>query len=391
MKQGTKLAIITCCLDDWGGSEELWAKTVPHLLSAGINDITVYKNTINFQHPKFKVLKKLGVKLIEIIPKAKAVGKIYRKSISTFIRIAEKFNLATYQWNKLAESIFKQLKKDKIDFAIISQGINFDGLVYAHQCLKLKIPYIIVSHKAVDFFWPQDSDRAYMRETLLKAKKCLFVSIHNLKTTEEQFGIRLKNAEVILNPTKVIPSALPYPSTINGFKLACVGRLFVIDKGQDILIRILSNSKWKERAVTISLIGKGPDEQALKELCALFEIKNVEFIGFKADLNELWHQYHALILPSRSEGLPLTVIEAMSLGRTVIVTNAGGNAEIIEENVTGFIGEANVKDFDEVMESAWQARENWEKMGNAACEKMKLFLAESPEKIFAELILEQIN
>ena len=391
MKNRTKLAIITSCLDDWGGSEELWGKSVPHLVGASITDITVYKNTINKNHPQFISLIKQGIKLREFAPKPERVKRIMSKSLDLFVRVAQKFGLATYQWNKQAALIHSLLKKDKINFAIISQGINFDGLVYAHQCLKLNIPYIIVSHKAVDFFWPQSSDRDYMRTVLLKAEKCYFVSNHNLKMTEEQFGTRLNNAQVIINPSKVAPFALPYPSAVNGLKLACVGRLFVIDKGQDILIKILSQEKWKDRALSISIIGSGPDEQALKDLCLLLEVKNVKFVGVKTNLKDLWSNYHGLILPSRSEGLPLTIIEAMSLGRVVIATNAGGNNEIVDNSVTGFIAEANVKDLDEVLERAWEARTKWEDMGVEAFKKMKNILPENPEKIFADLVISQIN
>ena len=391
MKNLPKLAIITSCLDDWGGSEELWGKSVPHLVGSGITNITVYKNTINKKHPQFISLKKQGIKLREFAPKAERVKRIMGKSLDLLVRVAEKFKLATYQWNKQAELIYKQLKKDKINFAIISQGINFDGLVYAHQCAKLDIPYIIISQKAVEFYWPQADDLCYMRETLVNAKQCVFVSKHNLTTTEEQFGLRLKNAIIMFNPSKVTPSALPYPNTSDGFNLACVGRLFIIDKGQDILLKILSQPKWKGRPLSISFIGTGPDEQALKALAKLLMIDKVEFRGFENDLTTVWQKYHALILPSRSEGLPLAIIEAMSLGRVVIATNAGGNKEIIEDSVTGFIGEANIKAFDEAMENAWQVRESWEEMGKAGCEKMKLFLLESPEENFAKLVLEHIG
>lgn len=391
MIHNTKLAIITCCIDDWGGSEELWAKAVPHLFSAGIPDITIYKTSINFQHPQFQQLQKQGVKLTEIIPKSKTVRKIYTKSVDGLIRIAEKFKLATYRWNKSVDSICKKLKQDNINFAIIAQGINFDGLVYAHQCFKFNIPYLIISQKAVEFYWPQANELDYMRETLVNAKKCVFVSKHNLTTTEEQFGLRLQNAKIIFNPSKVAPSALPFPSTKEGFKLACVGRLFILDKGQDILLKILSQPKWKNRQITVSFVGIGSDEKALKALAKLLQVSNVEFKGFESNLISIWEHHHALILPSRSEGLPLAMIEAMSLGRTVIATNAGGNAEIIEENVTGFVGEANVQDFGDAMESAWQARESWEKMGKTAYEKMKIFLSESPEEDFAKLVLQQIS
>ncbi len=391
MKKGTKLAIITCCLEDWGGSEELWFKAVPYLLKSGVKNLTIYKNTINHQHAKFQELIRSQVKLKEILPKSKLFGKIYNKSMDGFIRLAEKFKLATYSWNKAAKNMFEHLKNDQINFAIISQGINFDGLVYAQQCVQLNIPYILISHKAVDFFWPQPSDRAYMRNAMLTAKRCCFVSQHNLTMTEEQFGTRLKNAEIIANPYKVTPSAVPYPSTENGFKLACVGRLFVIDKGQDILLRVLTKPKWKERPIEISFIGTGPDEEGLKELCDLLEIRNVKFIGFENDLHKIWQEHHALTLPSRSEGLPLTIIEAMSLGRIAIVTNAGGNAEVVKNRVTGFIGEPNEEDFDAAMEEAWQTREQWEQMGLAACKQMKSFLPDDPAKTFANLVLNYLK
>ncbi|MGY3052004.1 glycosyltransferase involved in cell wall biosynthesis [Pedobacter sp. UYEF25] len=391
MKKSTKLAIITCCLDDWGGSEELWAKSIPHFLQAGIKDITVYKKTINNQHLKFKELIDQQITLKEISLNTKAFGKLYNKSVDGFIRLAEKFKLATYQWNKLAKQMFEHLKNDQIDFAIISQGINFDGLVYAQQCILLNIPYVLISHKAVDFFWPQPTDRAYMKNALSTAKKCFFVSEHNLKMTEEQFGTRLKNAQIIINPYKFSPSLLPFPSTENGFRLACVGRLFIIDKGQDILLRILKKPKWKERAIHISFIGTGPDEEALKDLCLLFDLRNVQFIGFEHDLKKIWQEHHALVLPSRSEGLPLTITEAMSYGRMAVATNAGGNAETVKHLISGFIGEANEKDFDAAMEEAWQQRENWETMGAAACAQMKLSLPENPAKIFADMVLKFIS
>lgn len=386
-----KLAIITCCFDDWGGSEELWAKSIPYLLDNGISDVTVYKNEINKDHPEFIKLIDRNIVLKELWPQTSLSKSVYLKLTDLIYQFSGKLKINRYQPNRVANQLAKYLKKNKPGFAIISQGINFDGLAYAYECLKLNIPYIIVCHKAVDFYWPAESDRNFMRETLLKAKKCLFVSQHNLNLTEEQFGIRLTNSDLVINPVKVEVSPQPYPDISKGFKLACIGRLFVIDKGQDILLRILNQPKWRERNISVSFIGKGPDKDGISEMAKLLNIQNISFGGFNGDLKEIWNHHHALILPSRSEGLPLTIIEAMSLGRVSIVTNAGGNAEVLEEGITGFIGECNEKDFEEAMERAWKKRDKWETMGLKSAEYISKTLPKKPEKIFADLVTETLN
>jgi glycosyltransferase involved in cell wall biosynthesis len=230
-----------------------------------------------------------------------------------------------------------------------------------------------------------------MKETLLQAKKCLFVSAHTKNITEEQFGVRLPNSDIVINPVKTAVEPLPFPSTNEGYRLACVGRLFVIDKGQDMLLRIMAQPKWRERDISLSFVGSGPDMDGLKELAQLLELNNISFSGYTNDLKQLWNGHHALILASRSEGLPLTIIEAMSLGRPVIATNAGGNSEIIEDQVTGFVSEINENDLDNTMEIAWAKREEWKSMGIKAAKHINEIIPKAPERIFVNLINSILN
>ena len=60
-----------------------------------------------------------------------------------------------------------------------------------------------------------------------RALHCFFVSRHNLRLTEEQFGIRLEHASVVRNPFKVgwEPSR-DWPGTDLGLRFACVGRFY---------------------------------------------------------------------------------------------------------------------------------------------------------------------
>lgn len=268
----------------------------------------------------------------------------------------------------------------------MAQGINFDGLAYARLCISLQVPYVIISQKAVEFYWPLPGDRAGMIQAFTHARQCIFVCRHNQLLTEEQFGIRLSNARIIYNPVRLRSEPLPYPSTEGGYRLACIGRFFLLDKGQDLLLRILSQKKWRERPIQVSFIGKGIDEEGLRAMAGLLQLTNVTFIGHVEDGPAVWQDHHALILPSRGEGLPLVVLEAMAAGRPSIVTTAGGSREVLEEGVTGFIGEASQDSFDQAMEAAWQQRDRWESMGKKAYGSIMNQVPESPETGFANYL-----
>jgi glycosyltransferase involved in cell wall biosynthesis len=383
-----QIVIISSCKEDWGGSEELWARAIPHLQSAGYN-ITVLKPNLNKQHKEFVLLARQGVVLKELLPAYPMLDNAKRsKVISMFTRLVHKFfKQHQVPYHQDSYQVKKRLQKIKPQFAIVSQGINFDGLVLAHGCLQLGIPYILVSQKAVDFYWPSHVDRIKLLEVYRYATWSYFVSNHNRRLTEEQFGIRFPKSEVIYNTVKVARQIIPMPDTGQGFRLACIGRYFLLDKGQDILIRIMSQPKWRNRPVIISFIGAGRDKEGLMDMATLLELENVRFLDYVEDIAAVWQNHHALILPSRSEGLPLVLLEAMACGRTAIVSTAGGNPEVITDGVNGFTGHANEDDFDKAMERAWDARYKWDIMGKRAFTFIEENVPLQPEKEFANSLL----
>lgn len=387
--QGLKtIAILSSCMDDWGGCEELWARSIPLLQQRGLRFI-VFKEKINNRHPEYVALAQRGVQLIELDRKPSVRKRLTDRGTRILKKVLAKTNFPIARKTEAPFTI--QLKVCQPDLVIISQAINFDALPYAYQCLSLGVPYVLVSQKAVDFYWPAPEDRAYMIRCFQQARKCFFVSRHNLRITEEQFGTRLANSQVIYNPVKIAPKVLPFPAVEPAYKLACVGRLFLLDKGQDILIRVLSEEQWKNRPLIVSFIGSGPDEEGLRAMAALLQVQNIEFKGQVHDMEHLWREYHALVLPSRGEGLPLVILEAMAAGRPVIISDAGGNAEVVEEGITGFIGQANEASFGAAMERAWQQRHLWEDMGKKACSYITEKIPTAPEETFANYIKEIIH
>ena len=89
--------------------------------------------------------------------------------------------------------------------------------------------------------------------------------------------------------------------------------------------------------------------------------------GFSNNIEEVWREHHALVLPSRFEGNALAMIEAMLCGRMPIVTDVGRVTELVDDNRSGFIAPAATAELiDDALERAWQRRHEWQQMGAIA-------------------------
>ena len=202
--------------------------------------------------------------------------------------------------------------------------------------------------------------------------------------------MKLANAEVVRNPF-LVPwgKPAPWPDEARGLRLACVGRLFPREKGQDIVLRVLARERWRERPVSLTFFGSGPHLEGLKATADYLGLANVTFAGFATDVAAIWRDHHALLLPSHCEGLPLALVEAMLSGRVAIVTDVAGHGEIVEDGVTGFLAAAPTADHvDEALERAWQRRSEWREIGVAAAERARSLVPPRPERVLADMIAE---
>lgn len=162
-------------------------------------------------------------------------------------------------------------------------------------------------------------------------------------------------------------------------------------KGQDLMVEVLSLPKWRERSVRVSLYGDGPSRRVLQSLADYLGTAAIHVASFEKDIEALWSRHHALLMPSRCEGLPLAVVEAMLCGRPVIVTDVPGNAELIDDNETGFVASApTVAALDEAMERAWQQRHRLKEIGAEATRRVRTMVPPDPAADFASLILSAV-
>ncbi|HZJ57114.1 MAG TPA: glycosyltransferase family 4 protein [Clostridia bacterium] len=109
-------------------------------------------------------------------------------------------------------------------------------------------------------------------------------------------------------------------------------------KGLDVLIDAVPPVLEEFPDTKFMIVGDGPDRSNLMDKAAHLNCsKNIIFAGHS---EYIWYYYEAFdifVLPSLSEGLGISILEAMAMGKPVIATNVGGIREIIDHNRNGYL------------------------------------------------------
>lgn len=361
----------------WGGSEELWSATAAALASEG-HRVTVFKSIVDESAPRIQRLRELRCRIRDM-----ARFPLMPKRLFTVVRASSSAAAYAHEAARLLAGFALSRRPDLV---VVSQGGNFDGYPFAEVCRRLRLPYAIVSHKATELYWPADWQQKMIAAVYRAARACFFVSEHSRRLTEEQLGFALPRAEIVRNPF-LVPwePRTDWPDDRHELRLACVGRLDPKEKGQDLLLRVLARRRWRDRPLSVTFYGDGLQRDSLERMARNLGLENVTFAGFVRDVSAIWSDHHGLILPSRCEGLPITLVEAMLCGRVAIVTDVGGNAEVIEDGVTGYLAAAATEDaLEDAMERAWSERHQWRAIGAEAAARIRTIIPSDPARRFAE-------
>ena len=118
---------------------------------------------------------------------------------------------------------------------------------------------------------------------------------------------------------------LGLPST--GLVIGWVGRLIPV-KGADVFLRAMA--RLKGLSMTVSVIGDGPERATLEAIARAEGLDDrVRFHGVVADAARLLSAYDVFVLSSRSEGTPITLLEAVAAKVPVVVTSVGGVPDVV--------------------------------------------------------------
>lgn len=373
--------------NDWipfGGSEVLWSECTSLMAKNG-HDVSAYLKHWQEQPSHYLRMEKSGVKTF------------YRTKETLDLRfrhhIWNVFNRMTFGVKRLnfkkKEIWFDFLKEKKPELLIISLGDHIGGRKWFEMATELNIPYVLIVQLVNTLKYPSDDDVETQAKKYLNARKVIFCSEQNKRQLETQLDIRLTNSEINYNPFPLRLEDPPeYPKS-DEMRLAFVASQSIIHKGHDILFEVLSQKKWKDRNIRITLYGGGHHQETVKRLIRYYNLSSIQVKGFVNGKDEIWKENQGLILCSRMEGMSLALLESLAYSRVPIVTALGGAEEVIKDNETGFIAKyPTPESIDDALERAWNRKEDLEAMGINSERYLREKIPFDPVKRLADLLTE---
>lgn len=229
--------------------------------------------------------------------------------------------------------LLRQIKPDLVHLHSAKAGILGRIVARFHQ-----IPVVYSVHgwsfsmyQGAMSRWFQRFERALLPLTDLLVLVCQ----RDIRIAVDMLGARPAQVHLVHNGIADLP-ATSFIADSAACRLISVAR-FEQPKDQATLLKALAQlpaAHWH-----LKLVGSGPMLEPCRQLALELGLTQVEFLGERADVADLLAQSDAFVLSSKSESLPVSVIEAMRAGLPVVATHVGGMAELVEDGVTGYLVE----------------------------------------------------
>jgi len=220
----------------------------------------------------------------------------------------------------------------------------------------------------------------------------LLLSTNKIITVNQNVGKLIgKLQPSLINKIKYIPNGVdtdqfrPVPEAqkkslrqklglnIEGKTVLFTGRL-VPGKHLDLLLESwrLALSTFEENSPNLFILGQGESLEDLKQLSVRKGLETtVHFLGEQKDVIEFYQAADFFVLPSESEGLSNSLLEAMATETIPICSNVDGALDLIEDNQNGFLFESgNLESFTLTLKRALQKDAGLEKIGKDARQKV---------------------
>lgn len=255
---------------------------------------------------------------------------------------------AGFDW-RCARELARLFRRERVDVVHAHQYTPF---FYAQAAgfFRRRPPVLFTEHGRWHPDFPRRKRIAFNRLCLRRRDRVVGVGQHVRRALIDNEGIPAARVEVIYNGINLDPHRDP---TIDrkaarralgldsdDFAILQVARLDGL-KDHSTALRTIQRVAAETPHVRLLVVGEGPELAAIEREIADRKLgENVQLLGLRQDVPQLLAASDLFLLSSISEGVPLTIIEAMAAGRAVVSTDVGGVGEIIEHDATGLLASA---------------------------------------------------
>lgn len=333
----------------WGGSEELWVDSAQAALRAGHSVTFTPRHDPREGDSPVRQLERAGATFIARRAGADSDGLVHAETIP---------------------AAFEAAARDA-DVLFISIGGSVRDLIRPEVVTLIEqqpSPVVATVQLTRETDLLPDPQRQIARSTLTSLAAIILPARRSVAILERIIATGLERAYVVPSPIRAdLPGPLPWPA-LEKPTFACVARLNPIQKGQDLLLEVLSDPAWKQRDWHLNLVGRGLADVHLLELVGFYGLAGrVTLPGFQHDMKTVWETNHMLVLPSREESMPIAIMEAMHCSRPCVVTDVGDNARMITDGVNGFVAEGDrPRALHAALDRSWSQRDEWALLGSRA-------------------------
>jgi len=147
----------------------------------------------------------------------------------------------------------------------------------------------------------------------------------------------LKFKNIVIKNGILIDDSIAIENNVG--RIIIVGRLNPV-KNHILALKITKECILQKLSVTLQVVGDGIEKTSIQKLVEKMDLQdNVELLGDRSDVKSLLLKADIFLLTSFSEGHSIALLEACSAGLPAIVSNVGGNGEIIQDGITGYVRE----------------------------------------------------
>ena len=243
-------------------------------------------------------------------------------------------------FNASRKNNYKKFAKQMKSFNPDLVHVNLDRRYSYLWCFLHKKPLILTLHSEPARYFKKSV--AFLARLVVLRHKLTIVGVSKeiSKAIPSAFKIDPKNIDTIYNPVQIPALHKIDSSNEQKTQLVCVARLEPV-KNHSLLLKVFAKVLKSFPQTVLTLAGSGPLEKELKKLAKDLDIlDNVNFLGNVDDINHLLQQSDVFVLSSKSEALPISILEAMANGLPIIAPRVGGIPELVT-NETGILYTVN--------------------------------------------------